>query len=93
MYKYEISGCSTLMLIILFVVIFAKQLFYLALAFAVVLVAIYIGFYIYRTIQVKKREKDLCNPDIGEVYKICPYCNTSVKVSAKTCPNCNHALN
>ncbi len=93
MYKYELTGCSTLILIILFVVVFAKQLFYLALAFSVLLIAIYVVFYIYRTIQIKKKEQDLCNPQMGEVYKICPYCNSSVKVTAKTCPNCNRALN
>ena len=32
-------------------------------------------------------------PQMGEVYKVCPYCNTKVKVTAITCPNCKKELN
>ena len=32
-------------------------------------------------------------PQMGEVYKVCPYCNAKVKVNAKACPVCKRALN
>ena len=82
MYNYQLSGCISIFFILLF-----------ALAIFILIVAAYYVYYLYDMIKRKNKEKDLMNPQMGEVYKICPYCNASVKVTAKTCPNCNHALN
>ena len=52
--------------------------------------------YIY-TLQIGKfdeaQEAQKYTPEMGEVFKVCPYCNAKVKVTAVSCPCCNRALN
>ena len=36
----------------------------------------------------EEKEKSF-EPEIGEVYKVCPYCGNNVKRNATYCPHCN----
>lgn len=36
----------------------------------------------------EEKEKNF-EPEIGEVYKVCPYCGNNVKRNATYCPHCN----
>lgn len=94
MYRVEFSGCLTAFLFFAILLFLLKQFWWLIVGIALILIAIYYFNLIYTTIKVKNSEKEKnYNPEMGEVYKICPYCNTKVRVTAPTCPNCSRALN
>lgn len=94
MYKFEISGCLTSLFILLLLLFLVKELWWLIVGIVLLLIVIYYGNLIYKTIKYKKEtEQELYNPQMGEVYKVCPYCNSKVKVTAQTCPYCKRALN
>lgn len=94
MYRFEISGCLTFLVIFLIVYFIVKELWWLILGVIFLVIVYYYANLIYRTISEKKlKDEQNYNPKSGEVYKVCPYCNTKVKVSTKTCPCCNRAIN
>ncbi len=94
MYKYELSGCLTVLFVLLLTLFLVKELWWLIVGIIIIAVASYYLNLIYKVIAEKEKEKrENYNPAMGEVFKVCPYCNTKVKVTEKTCPCCNRALN
>lgn len=94
MNRVEISGCLTSLIFLLIAYYLVKELWWLFVGIILIIIVSYYARLIYNTIQQKNKEAQMnYNPDMGEVYKVCPYCNTMVKVSEKTCPCCNRALN
>lgn len=94
MYKIEIPGCLITLLILFLTYHLIKELWWLIVGIILIIIVSYYARLIYLTIQQRKKEEQMnYNPDMGEVYKVCPYCNTAVKVTEKTCPCCNRALN
>jgi Ca2+/Na+ antiporter len=94
MYKIEIQGCLSTLLIFLLILFVVKELWWLIVGLILICIAIYYGNLIYQTVKNKQKENEInYNPQMGEVFKVCPYCNTKVKVTEKTCPCCNRALN
>ncbi len=87
MYKIQINGCFSAIFFLLLVLFLVKELWWLIVGLIVIAIAVYYGNLIYRMIAEKKNEAEInYTPEMGEVYKVCPYCNTKVKVTAKTCP-------
>lgn len=94
MYSVQLPGCLILLLIVLAGVFLVKKLWMLFVGFAAIMIAIYYFNLIMNMYKEKQKEKAAAyEPKHGEVYKVCPYCNSMVKVSADTCPNCNRELN
>ncbi len=94
MYRIEFTGCLTSLLIFLLILFLVKELWWVIVGVAIILIIAYYANMIYRLFADKKAEAERnYTPQMGEVYKVCPYCNSKVKVTAMTCPNCNHALN
>ncbi len=93
MYKIEIKGCLIISLILFFIIFALLKLWYLVVL--VVLVFIFRDYIntVKINIKEKEREKEInYEPEMGEVYKICPYCGQKVKHSQMKCPNCNNDL-
>lgn len=93
MYKIEIKGCLIISLILFFIIFALLKLWYLVVL--VVLVFIFRDYIntVKINIKEKEREKEInFEPEMGEVYKICPYCGQKVKHSQTKCPNCNNDL-
>jgi hypothetical protein len=91
---YNLTGCLLSIFLILLIFFLIKELWWFFVGLILIAVAIYYGKLIYETIKNKQLEKEMnYNPQMGEVYKVCPYCNTKVKVTETTCPNCKRALN
>lgn len=94
MYRIEISGCLTSLILLLIAYFLVKELWWFFVGIVLILIAIYFGNLIYNVVLQKYKDKDQnYNPQMGEVYKICPYCNTQVKANAQICPCCNKNLN
>lgn len=94
MYKIEISGCLTSLFILMLVILVIKELWWFIVGLAVIIIVLYYAKLIYKNITAGNNSgNEQYNPQMGEVYKICPYCNAKVKVTAVTCPVCKHALN
>lgn len=94
MYKLEFSGCLSTLFIFLLILFLIKELWWLIVGLIIIAIVAYYGNLIYKAYLNKKQEEKInYTPEMGEVYKICPYCNTKVKVNEKTCPCCNRALN
>ena len=94
MYRYNISGCLIPFIFFLIVFFIIKELWWFIVGVILICVAIYYGNLIYQYIINKDKEKKInYTPEMGEVYKICPFCNAKVKVNDITCPVCGHALN
>lgn len=94
MYKIQINGCLTALLFFLLIFFLIKELWWFFTGIILIALAVYYGNLIYKTVCEKQKEAQInYTPEMGEVYKICPYCNTKVKVTAITCPCCNRALN
>lgn len=94
MYRIELSGCFTFLLIFLFILFLLKEFWWVIAGIAVVIIAAYYLNLLYKTILDKKKEIETnYTPAMGEVYKVCPYCNAKVKVTASACPRCSRALN
>ncbi len=91
---YNLTGCLLSIFLMLLIFFLIKELWWFFVGLILIAVAIYYGKLIYETIKNKQLEKEMnYNPQMGEVYKVCPYCNTKVKVTETTCPNCKRALN
>ena len=94
MYRFEISGCLSLLLILAILYFIVKELWWLFVGIALIIIVAYYANLIYKTILDKKEQAEQnYNPEMGEVFKVCPYCNAKVKVTAQTCPCCKRALN
>jgi uncharacterized membrane protein YraQ (UPF0718 family) len=92
MYYKEINpiGCF-IWLIILTWLFFALKIYYLVFAAIIVMVAVYYYFKLKKSLIEKKEEQERnFEPQMGEVYKICPNCGNNVKRNASACPHCNH---
>lgn len=69
---------------------FALKLYYII--FAVIILAFVYNVYLRIKSNLKKYNEDKeknFEPEIGEVYKLCPYCGNNVKRYATSCPHCN----
>lgn len=94
MYRLNFFGCLNIIIFFLLILFLVKELWWLIVGIIVILIAAYYGNLIYQSyINKKQEEKINYTPEMGEVFKVCPYCNTKVKVTEKTCPRCNRALN
>ncbi len=94
MYSFNLSGCLIPFLILLIIFFIIKELWWFIIGIVLICIAIYYGNLIYQYIINKDKEKKInYTPEMGEVYKICPFCNAKVKVTDMTCPVCGHALN
>ena len=91
---YNISSCLVTILILLLIFFLIKELWWFIVGIILILIALYYGKLIYESIKSKRIEDETnYTPEMGEVYKVCPYCNTKVKVTEITCPKCKHTLN
>ena len=80
--------------LILLIFFLIKELWWLFVGIIIIIIVAYYAKLIYETIKAKnENEKINYTPEMGEVYKVCPFCNTKVKVTETTCPNCKRALN
>ncbi len=87
-------GCLAFIIITIISLYLLKELWWLIVGIALILIVFYWGKQIYLLIKTAKdNQKSNYNPQMGEVFKICPYCNSKVKVTEVCCPNCKHALN
>ncbi len=94
MYKIELSGCLTSFIIILIIYFLVKELWWFIVGIIGLMILYQYADLIYKTIKNKQEEKKAnYNPEMGEVYKICPYCNSKLRISEQTCPFCKRALN
>ena len=94
MYKIEFSGCLTTILFLLLIGYLIKELWWLIVGIIIILIVLYYANLIYQNIAYKKEQKDAnYTPEMGEVYKVCPYCGSKVKVTAISCPVCKKELN
>ncbi len=94
MYRVELSGCLIPLIIFVLIIFIVKELWWLIVGVSIILIVAYYANMIYKLFADKQKENEInYKPAMGEVYKVCPYCNTKVKVTASTCPNCKHALN
>lgn len=94
MYKIEIPGCLVTLLTLLILYYLVKELWWLFVGIVVVIIVYIYARLIYKTIADKKvQDAQNYTPEMGEVFKVCPYCNAKVKVTEITCPCCNRALN
>lgn len=94
MYNIQISGCITTILFTLLICLILKELWWLFAGIALIcIISYYINFIIATIKQKQKEVEQNYTPQMGEVFKVCPFCNTKVKVTATTCPCCNRTLN
>ena len=94
MYKTSFTSCLTTIFIFLLILFLIKQLWWFIVGLILISIVYYYAKLIYEsTISKQINGEKNYNPQMGEVYKICPYCNSKVKVTAITCPVCNRALN
>ena len=90
----EFLGCLVTILIIAITFAIIKEFWWLIVGIILICIVAYYAKLIYETIKNKHDDNERnYNPQMGEVYKVCPFCNTKVKVTETTCPNCKRALN
>ena len=94
MYFRQINPLGCLLWTILFVWLFFELKLYYVVGFLIVLA---VGYNLYRQTRTKiieyNEEKERSyEPEMGEVYKVCPYCKKDVKRLAKICPHCKMNL-
>ncbi len=94
MYKFEIQGCLSFLLIIAVIIFLTAKLWWVIVGLAVVAIVYYYARLTYLAVIQKNKEAEMnYEPKEGEVFKVCPFCGAKVKVSAPVCPRCNHPLN
>ena len=88
-------GCLIVILIFALIYGFIKAFWWLIVGVIVIAIVYYYGKLIVQMVYQKRMNVCDSTQDapMGEVYKVCPYCNAKVKVTAKSCPQCNRALN
>ena len=88
------TGCLITSVIFLLALYLLKELWWVIVGIALILIALYWGKKIYYLLKEMKESRDTTyNPQMGEVFKMCPYCGAKVTVKQITCPVCKHALN
>lgn len=90
---YRIGPLGCLFSILWIWLFFTLKLYYLVFG-VLILIAAFVIFFICKNkykVHIENKEKSF-EPEIGEVYKICPYCNNDVKRSTKICPHCKSEL-
>ena len=93
-FRSDFSGCLISLILFLLLLSLLKELWWLIVGIAVVLIVAYWCRKIYLLLLNNKNEQyNKYNPEMGEVFKICPYCNSKVRVTEITCPVCKRALN
>lgn len=94
MYYRQINPWGCLFFTIILVWLFVKLKLYYILGFLILLALAYKFFQKTKVkIAEHKEEKEKnFEPEIGEVYKICPYCGNNVKRSANVCPHCKNQI-
>ena len=94
MFSSEVLGCLVTILIIAITFAIIKQFWWVIVGIILICIVAYYAKLIYETIKNKQNiSGNNYNPQMGEVYKVCPFCNTKVKVTETTCPNCKRDLN
>ncbi len=94
MYRVELSGCLSLLIMLALVYFLVKELWWFFVGIAIIIIISYYTRLIYLSLTNKQDgTENNFNPQMGEVFKVCPYCNTKVKVTETTCPCCKRALN
>ena len=93
-YFSRISPFGCLLWTILLVWLFFKLKLYYVIFFIIILAFAYnLYVHIKGKIKVLKENKDKSyEPEIGEVYKICPFCNKDIKRNATICPHCRNKI-
>ncbi len=91
-YRFDITGCLTLLIILFFLVfLFTKLWWLVAIIVLIYIINTYIASFRQKIAQ-KKAEQDTFKPEMGQSYKICPYCGEKVKVTDLKCPKCGREL-
>lgn len=93
-YSKQISPIGCLLWTIFLVWIFVALKLYIVVGILIIIALIY-NFInnARRKYEIHQAEKEKnYEPEMGEVYKICPYCGKDVRRSAKICPHCNRPL-
>ena len=94
MFNSEFWGCLVTILILAITFALIREFWWLIVGIILICIVAYYGKLIYETIKNKESEAEKnYNPQMGEVYKVCRFCNTKVKVTETTCPNCKRDLN
>ncbi|MGN0005116.1 MAG: hypothetical protein ACI37Z_04010 [Candidatus Gastranaerophilaceae bacterium] len=93
-YFKQISPIGCLLWTVLFVWIFIALKLYYVVGFLIFLAIVYnvISKAKNKYYERKEQKERDFQPEIGEVYKVCPYCGNDVKRSAKICPHCKNSL-
>jgi len=87
MYKIEIQGCLSSIFILALVIFIIAKLWWLIVGLVIIAIVYYYSRLVYLTITEQKNQAETnYEPKDGEVFKVCPYCNTKVRVSAISCP-------
>lgn len=93
MYKVEFQGCLPFLLIFAIFLFLAFKLWFVIVFILMIFLLRNFISALNLNLKLKQQEKEKnYTPHKGEVYKICPYCNTNVKRSAEKCPNCGQPL-
>lgn len=91
---YNITGCLVSLLVFLLALYLLKELWWLIVGIALILIAAYWGKKIYFLLKDGKiSEPKNYTPQMGEVFKVCPNCSSKVRVTEVKCPNCGCELN
>ena len=79
-------GCLIVILILAIIYGFIKAFWWLIVGVILIAIVSYYGKLIFQMVYSKRM--NICDSNheapMGEVYKVCPYCNAKVKVTAKT---------
>ena len=93
-FRGDISGCIISVLIFLLGIYLLKELWWLIVGIAIIIIVAYWGKRIYFLLkESKETNSSQYNPQMGEVFKVCPYCGNKMKVTETICPECKKELN
>ncbi len=91
-YRFDITGCLTVLLVLAFIVFLVTKLWWVvAIIVLIWMVNTFIAVFMQK-LEQKKAENDAFNPELGQSYKVCPYCGEKVKVTELKCPKCGREL-
>lgn len=92
-FKGDSSGCIIAILIFLLGLYLLKELWWLFVGIAVIIIVAYWGKRIFLLLkESKETNSKQYNPQMGEVFKVCPYCGTKMKLTETFCPKCKREL-
>lgn len=91
-FRFDITGCLTLLIILsLIIFLFTKLWWLVGIIFLIYIINTFIDSF-QQKLTVKKAEKETFTPEPGQSYKVCPYCGEKVKVAELKCPKCKREL-